>query len=573
LQDQAVAYGCSRGRYKDEKRAVEEKELGPLIKTAMTRCIHCTRCVRFANEICGTPELGGMFRGEKLEIGPFIARALTSELSGNLIDLCPTGALTSKPGSYAARSWEYQKTESIDVLDGIGSNIRVDVRGNEVMRVLPRQNDAINEEWINDKTRFAVDGLKYRRLDKPYIRENGRLVPASWQDAFTCIADKIRDTASTKVAAIAGNLADCEAMFALKSLLTMIGSPHMDCRQDEAEYDISTRAAYIMNSGIAGIDEADAILLIGTNPRHEGTLINARIRRRWLQGGCRVGMVGVPVDLGYPYKYIGDNPQCLTALINGEGDFARILAEAKKPMFIVGAGALARPDGSVLHRYVKELAEHFNAIREDWNGFNVLQHAASRVGGLDLGFLPQAGGFSTRSILNGQMHVIWLLGADEANLSRIDNAFVIYQGHHGDVGAERADVILPGAAYTEKTGIYVNTEGRSQMALQATFPPGDAREDWKIIRALSDIMGSPLPFDTLAELREQMIATTPSLENLGQIEKAEWLTFGFPGSVSKTPFAPVIDNFYMTDSISRASPTMAMCTDEILPLLKKEASA
>jgi len=572
LQDQAVAYGFDRSRYNEAKRAVTDKELGPLVSTVMTRCIHCTRCVRFVDEICGTPELGGIYRGENMEIGTYVTHALTSEMSGNLIDICPVGALTNKPAAFTARSWEFQKTETIDVFDAIGSNIRVDTRGNEVMRVLPRLNEGVNEEWINDKTRFAIDGLKRQRLDKPYVRRDGKLQPASWSEAFAAIADKFRQSKPDRIAALVGDMVDCEAIFALKSLMLALGSPNMDCRQDCADYDISMRASYIMNSGIAGIEDADAVLLIGTNPRHEGTLINARIRKRWLRGGCRVGLIGAPVDLGYPHKFIGNTPASIADLLSGKHEFATILKNAKKPMFILGSGALARQDGAALHRSVRELAEHFNAVREDWNGFNVLQRVASRVGGIDLGFLPQAGGAGTRDIISGKMEVIWLLGADEIDTKNIGNAFVVYQGHHGDLGAHRADVILPGAAYTEKTGIYVNTEGRPQLALQAVFPPGEAREDWKIIRAFSDVYGQSLPFDNLHQLRVAMVEKAPVLAAIGRIEKAPWSIFGKGGNLSAQPFTAVIENFYMTDPISRASVTMAKCTQEILPHLTQEAA-
>ena len=572
LQDQAVAYGFDRSRYNEAKRAVEDKELGPLVKTVMTRCIHCTRCVRFVDEICGTPELGGVYRGEKLEITTYVAHALTSELSGNLIDICPVGALTNKPAAFTARSWEMQKTETIDVLDAIGSNIRVDVRGNEVMRVLPRLNEDVNEEWINDKTRFAIDGLKRQRLDRPYVRRDDKLQPASWNEAFTAIAEKFRSTASDRIAALAGDLVDCESMFALKSLMHAIGSPNMDCRQDGAEYDVSSRAAYVMNSGISGIEEADAIVLIGTNPRHEGALVNARIRKRWLRGGCRVAVIGAPIDLGYPHQHLGNKPSALVDLAKGSIPFAEILKNAKKPMFILGAGALAREDGAALQAAVRGIAEQFDALRPDWNGFNVLQLAAARVGGLDLDFLPQVGGVGTRAILNGKMDVVWLLGADEIDMQKLGNAFVIYQGHHGDAGAHRADVILPGAAYTEKSGLYVNTEGRPQMALQATFPLGDAREDWKIIRAFSELLGKHLPFDTLAQLREKMFAFAPVLAEIGQRARIEAASFGKPGALSDRAFAPIVSNFYMTDVISRASVTMAQCTQEILPHVMPEAA-
>ncbi|MBV8548326.1 MAG: NADH-quinone oxidoreductase subunit G [Alphaproteobacteria bacterium] len=570
LQDQAMAYGFDRGRFAEMKRAVKDKELGPLVKTVMTRCIHCTRCVRFADEICGTPELGGVFRGEKMEIGTYVTRALSSELSGNLIDVCPVGALTNKPGAFTARPWEYQKTDSIDVLDAVGSNIRIDVRGNEVMRVLPRLNEEVNEEWINDKTRFACDGLKRQRLDQPYVRRDGRLQPATWDEAFTAITDKLKDCAPAHIAAIAGDLADCESMFALKSLMQALGVNNIDCRQDGAEADVSTRAAYIMNSGIAGIEQADAILLIGTDPRHEASIINARIRKRWLRGGMRVGLIGASVDLTYPYRHVGTSALAINDLISGKHEYAAILKSAKNPMIIVGAGALAGEGGNALLASARKLAETFNVVREDWNGFNVLQLAASRVGGLDLGFVPQAKGLSTNGILKaceqGDMDFVWLLGADEIDTKRLGKAFVVYQGHHGDKGAHRADVILPSAAYTEKSGIYVNTEGRPQLTQRAAFPPGAAREDWKIIRALSEKIGKPLSFNDLAQLRDAMFKAAPVLAKIGHVEKSAWVNFGAEGALSTLPLGTAVDNFYMTDVISRASPTMAQCVAEIMPV-------
>ena len=576
LQDQAMGYGFDRSRYDENKRAVKDKELGPLVKTVMTRCIHCTRCVRFADEIGGTPELGGVFRGEHLEIGTYITKALTSELSGNLIDICPVGALTNKPLAFEVRSWELQKTETIDVMDAVGCNIRVDARGSEVMRVLPRLNEEINEEWISDKTRFACDGLKYQRLDQPYVRRDGKLKPASWAEAFHAIALRVKETSPGRIAAIAGDMADCESLFALKSLMELLGSPNLDCRQDMATYDVSTRAAYIMNSGIAGIEKADAILLVGTNPRHEGTLINARIRKRWLRGGMRVGVIGQPYDLGYPYRHLGATAEALSDLMSGKNEFAKILENAKNPMLIVGAGALARGDGSSLQVVLSELASKFNMIQPEWNGFNVLQLAASRVGALDLGFLPGTNGLDTKGILdaaeNGKMDLVWLLGADEIDLRKLNKSFVVYQGHHGDKGAHIADVILPGAAYTEKNAIYVNTEGRPQMALQAVFPPGQAREDWSIIRAFSEVIGKTLPFNTITQLRTKMIEAVPHFAKIGQITKAEWKAFGKKGTPSPKAFMPVVVNFYMTDPISRSSPTMAKCTAEILPLIPAEAA-
>jgi NADH-quinone oxidoreductase subunit G len=580
LQDQAMAYGFDRSRYLENKRAVTDKELGPLVKTVMTRCIHCTRCIRFVDEIGGTPELGAVYRGEKMEIDTYISKSLTSELSGNLIDICPVGALTNKPLAFEVRSWELQTTQSTDVMDAIGCNIRIDARGSEIMRILPRLNEDVNEEWINDKTRFACDGLKRQRLDRPYVRKEGKLCPATWTEAFTRIATRLGETSPGRIAAIAGDLADCESMFALKSLMQALGSGNFDCRQDRAEYDVSTRACYIMNSGITGLERADAILLIGTNPRHEGTLVNARIRKRWLRGGMRVAMIGAAVNLGYPYRHLGNTPQSIADLVDGKIDFAKIMQNAKTPLVILGAGALARPDGPELLAAVQELAEKFNLVRPDWNGFNVLQRVASRVGGLDIGFIPQANGLGTEAILTaaerGTMDIVWLLGADEIDMKRLGAAFVVYQGHHGDAGAHRADVILPGSAYTEKNALYVNTEGRPQITQQAVFPPGEAREDWRIVRAFSQVIDKALPFDTLIQLRSKMVEEVPLFGSIGKrtSSPAPKATKGAASAanLSSTPFTPVIDNFYMTDVISRASVTMAQCTTDILPLIQVGAA-
>jgi NADH-quinone oxidoreductase subunit G len=404
------------------------------------------------------------------------------------------------------------------------------------------------------------------------VRKNGKLQPASWAEAFTAIAVRLRETPPSRVAALAGDLADCESMFALKLLMQNIGSANMDCRQDGADYDLSARAGYIMNIGIAGIEQADAILLIGTNPRIEGAMVNARIRKRWLRGGMRVGLIGPAVDLSYPYRHIGNGPQAIRDLLNGQHEFAKVLQGAKRPMLILGAGALARPDGAALHTAVRGLAQIFNMVQADWNGFNVMQLAAARTGGIDLGFLPQANGLGTNGILaaaeSGKMDMVFLLGADEIDMKRLGKSFVIYQGHHGDAGAHRADVILPGAAYTEKSAIYVNTEGRPQRAQQAVFPPGEAREDWKIVRALSGVLLKTLPFDTLVQLRAKMTEACPLFADLGHAPKTEWVNFGKQGDLLNKDFGPAIRNFYMTDPISRASVTMAKCTDEILPLLE-----
>ena len=574
LQDQAVAYGRDRCRCTEPRRRVSNKDLGPLIKTEMTRCIHCTRCIRFLEEVAGSPELGGINRGERLEITPFNDGPLRSEMTGNLADICPVGALTSKPYAFTARPWELNKTESVDVLDAVGSNIRIETRGGQIMRILPRLHEDINEEWINDKTRFAFDGLKLQRLDTPYIREDGHLRPATWDEAISLIAKKIRNVTPNRVAAIAGDLVDCETLFTFKQLLSKIDTPNLDCRQDGAEYDIGSRCSYIMNSGIAGIEQADAILLVGTNPRHEATLVNARILKRWRKGGCAIGMIGAEVDLGYPYRHVGFSPLALHELIEGRHEFAGLLQQAKNPMIILGAGALARPDGLAIQAMACDLAEAFGMVREDWNGFNVLQLAASRVGGLDLGFVPNGNyGLSTRSIVGAaqanRIDVLYLMGADEIETDKLGRTFVIYQGHHGDRGAHRADVILPSAAYTEKDGTYVNTEGRPQRTVRAVFPPGQAREDWTIITHLSQALGRPLSYNTLEDVRAAMFAAVPYLEHIGLCQSEPWAVFGQHGTLSIHAFDPVIENFYMTDPISRVSPTMAQCTAEILPLIRR----
>ncbi|MDZ4736356.1 MAG: NADH-quinone oxidoreductase subunit NuoG [Rhodospirillaceae bacterium] len=568
LQDQAMAFGFDRSRYREPKRAVTEKNFGPLIKTAMTRCIHCTRCVRFITEVAGVEELGATGRGEHLEIGTYVEKAISSELSGNIIDLCPVGALLSKPYSFTARPWELVKTESIDATDAVGASIRIDSRGREVMRILPRLNEAVNEEWISDKARFSYDGLRRQRLDKPYVRENGKLRPATWREAFDAIAAKVKSVGGKGLAAIAGDMADVEAMFALKRLFGKLGSTNLDCRQNGAAIDPTVRGSYLFNTTIAGIENADAALLIGTNPRWEASLVNTRLRKRYLRGGFPVGMVGPVVDLTYPVAHLGDGPQALQSLIDGKADFATRFERAERPMLILGQAALARRDGAAILGLARNAAERFKVNREGWSGFNMLHTAASRVGALDIGFVPGSGGRDLKNILagaaSGEIGLVYLLGADEIDVNALGKAFVVYQGHHGDAGAMRADVILPGAAYTEKSATYVNTEGRVQRTRLAVFPPGDAREDWTILRALSAVLNQPLDFDNLDELRRKLHEAHPHLAAIGSIEPAKWGSFGTDGSVEAGAFTYPIDNFYMTDPISRASPTMAECTRTFL---------
>ncbi|MEN3163468.1 NADH-quinone oxidoreductase subunit NuoG [Tistrella mobilis] len=566
LQDQAMAYGRGQSRYDDEKRAVKDKDLGPLIQTWMTRCIHCTRCVRFATEIAGVPEMGATGRGEHMEIGTYVEKALSSELSGNMIDLCPVGALTSKPYAFNARPWELKKTESIDVLDAVGANIRVDVRGREVLRILPRLHEDVNEEWLGDKSRFAYDGLKRQRLDRPYIRENGRLRPAGWDEAFEAIRARLAGRDPKKVAGLVGDLVDCESMTAFRDLMRdVIGTVHVDCRQDGAALDPTQRSTWLFNSTIAGIEQADAVLLVGTDPRREAPLVNARFRKRWRKGGFRGWSIGPKLELTWPIEDLGADATRLEAIASGADPLAEVLRNAERPMIVVGMGALTRADGARILGAARKVAERCGMVRDGWNGFNVLQTAAARVGGMELGLVPGEGGLSTREIVaaagRGEIDTVFLLGADEIQTDALGDAFVIYQGHHGDAGAHRADVVLPGAAYTEKNATYVNLEGRPQRAHLAVFPVGEAREDWKILRALSGVLGKALPYDDLSGVRARMAAIAPRLAKIDRIEPAGLGgAFGQTGAPDKAPLSSPVTNYYMTDPISRASKTMATCT-------------
>ena len=566
LQDQAMAYGVGLGRSSEHKRAVADKDIGPLVKTLMTRCIHCTRCVRFATEVAGVEEFGATGRGEDMEIGTYVESAVTSELSGNMIDLCPVGALTSKPYAFVARPWELRHAEAIDVHDAVGSNVRVDFRGREVMRILPRLNEAINEEWISDKTRFVWDGLGRQRLDTPFVRRGGRLEPASWAQAFDEIAGRARALDGGRIGAIAGDLACGESMLALKDLMTALGSPNLDCRQDGAKIG-GARAGYLFNTTIAGIEDADACLLIGTNPRHEAALINARLRKRWLAGGFAVASVGAAADLTYAVERIGAGPETLAEVAGDRHPFAETLRAAERPMLIVGQGALARPDGAAVLGAARSIAERTGMVGESWNGFNVLHTAASRVAGLDLGLVPADGGRDVAAMVeayrSGELALLYLLGADEIALAaseRNPSATIVYQGHHGDAGAHLADVILPGAAYTEKDGTYVNTEGRVQRGRRAVFPPGEARDDWTILRALSEALGVTLPYDSLAALRARMVEAAPHLGELDAAAPAPWGDFGGSGEMDAAPFTSPVADFYLTNPICRASETMASCS-------------
>ena len=555
LQDQALGFGGDASRFEDNKRAVENKNMGPLVKTIMTRCIHCTRCVRFAQEVAGVPEIGAIGRGEDMEITTYLEASLDSEMSGNVIDLCPVGALTSRPYAFTARPWELRKTETIDVMDALGSNIRVDMRGREAMRIMPRNHDDVNEEWLSDKSRFVWDGLNTQRLDRPFIRRDGKLVPASWDEAFDLVESKLKGKGD-KTAAIAGDLVCAEGQFALNGFMDAFESPHVDCRQDGAKIS-GPRGNYLFNASIAGIEEADALLLIGSNPRLEAPVLNARIRKRYLAGDFPIAAIGEATDLTYQAEFIGAGADTLADLLAGKQSFADTLKNAENPMIIVGQGALTRDDGSAVLASAIQLAEKTGA------SFNMLHTAAARVAGLDLGLLPGDGGLGVAAMQeaaqSGALENIILYGADEIAGASLGNAFVVYIGSHGDRGAHRADVILPAAAYTEKQATYVNTEGRAQMTEQAATPPGEAREDWKIFRALSARLDITLPYDNLNAVRAAMYEAAPHLAQLDEIVAADAPQAPPHDGLGTDAFTYAVNDFYFTNPIARASAIMADC--------------
>jgi len=568
LQDQAMAFGSDRSRYHEAKRAVEDKNLGPLVKTSMTRCIHCTRCVRFSQEVAGVNMLGTVGRGNAMEISTYVKAALDSEMSGNVVDLCPVGALTSKPNAFAARSWEYRTTNSIDVLDGCAPSIQIDTAKGEVMRVQPRTNDDINEEWISDKTRFAVDGLKRQRLDIPLARNaDGSLVPVSWMDALSIAADKINGAPKGSLAAIAGPLVEVEALVALKDLINSLGSTSTSSTAAPLSADL--RAGYTLNPSIIGVEACDALLLVGSNPRVEAPLLNARIRKMVRHYGLQVASVGKPADLTYDVEQLGDSASALTELLAGNSPFAATLKSASKPAILVGTGALTRANGVAVGALASQLAKSVGCLADGWNGYGVLQPAGSAVGALDVGFVP-----GPTAVSPSECSLVFLLGADELPPLSPD-AFVIYQGHHGDAGASRADLILPACAYTEKSATYVNTEGRVQRTSRAIDPPGDAREDWQILVALSKVLGKPLPYETLPMLRSRMAAVAPQLGDASgaAVEPSsaalaavalDYVPATKP-ALSDTTLVSSVTNFYMSDPVSRASATMAKCVQAFGP--------
>nr|XP_020490125.1 NADH-ubiquinone oxidoreductase 75 kDa subunit, mitochondrial [Labrus bergylta] len=576
LQDQSMQFGSDRSRFTEGKRAVEDKNIGPLIKTIMTRCIQCTRCVRFASEIAGVEDLGTTGRGNDLQIGTYVEKMFMSELSGNVIDICPVGALTSKPYAFTARPWETRKTESIDVLDAVGSNIVVSTRGGEVMRILPRLNEDINEEWISDKTRFAYDGLKRQRLTQPMVKnESEQLVPTTWEDVLTRVAGALQGVEGNKVAAVVGGLVDAEALISLKDLLNRLNSDNL-CTEEVfpmAGAGSDLRSNYLLNTGITGIEEADVLLLVGTNPRYEAPLFNARIRKSWLHNELQVALLGKKVDLTYTYDHLGESGTVLQEIASGAHPFSQVLAKAKHPVVVVGSSCLQREDGAAIMAAVLTIAQNTHvssSVEETWKVLNVLHRVASQVAALDLGYKP-----GVEAIRKNPPKVLFLLGADAGCITRQDlpkDSFIIYQGHHGDVGATVADIILPGAAYTEKCSTYVNTEGRAQQTKVAVTPPGMAREDWKIIRGISELAGVTLPYDSLEEVRDRLAEVSPNLVRYDEVEEANYfkqaneLSKAVNQAVLAEPLVPpqlTVKDFYMTDPISRASQTMAKCVKAV----------
>ncbi|XXG40873.1 hypothetical protein AAC387_Pa01g1480 [Persea americana] len=559
LQDQSMAFGSDRGRFTEMKRSVVDKNLGPLVKTVMTRCIQCTRCVRFATEVAGVQDLGMLGRGSGEEIGTYVEKLMTSELSGNVIDICPVGALTSKPFAFKARNWELKGTETIDVSDAVGSNIRIDSRGPEVMRILPRLNEDINEEWISDKTRFFYDGLKRQRLNDPMIRgPDGRFKAVSWRDALAVVAEVAHQVNPEEMVGIAGQLSDAESMMALKDFLNKMGSNNVWCEGNGMHPQADLRPSFILNTNIAGLEKADAFLLVGTQPRVEAPMVNARIRKTVLATHAKVAYIGPPTDLNYEHEHLGIGPQTLLEIAEGRHPFCSTLLAAKNPAIIIGAGIWERKDKDGIFSAVETIAKLGKVVRPDWNGLNVLLLNAAQAAALDLGLVPE----SANSIESAKF--LYLMGADDVNLEKLPgDAFVVYQGHHGDRSIYRANVIFPASAFSEKEGTYENTEGCAQQTMPAVPTVGDARDDWKIIRSLSEVAGVRLPYDTLGAVRARIRAVAPNLLHTDERESAtvsHAIKPEFYQKISMTVFGTAVENFYMTDSISRASKIMAQCS-------------
>ena len=567
LQDQAMHYGVGHSDFSESKRAVSQKYFGRLVATNMTRCIHCTRCVRFMSDVAGTHELGMVNRGGSQEIVCLSESGFLSEISGNIIDLCPVGALTSRQNAFKSRPWELRHVETIDVMDALGCAIRIDCRGNEIFRILPRLNEDINEIWISDKTRFAYDGLSAQRIDRPYARKNNKLEEVTWPEAINIIASNIARIKSSgsgnSAAAIIGDMVDCESMIVLNDIMSYLDSPNIDCRQDKAFIPGDERSGYLFNSTIAGIDKADFILLLGVNPRIDAPILNARIRKRYIAGNLTVANLGASNNLTYPVTELGVSPDTLTEILSGTHEICQEIKRSVRPMMILGMDLFTRSDAEGIMYYVSQIADQLGFIQEGWNGFNVLHRAAARVGGLELGLVPRPGGMNVAQMLQHSESIdfLYLLGADEIDMSRVSSKFVIYQGHHGDNGAHRADVVLPGSTYTEKDCSYINTEGRLQECTRAVQPPGLAKEDWRILCDIACAASIGLPYNTLEGVRDRLLQSLPG-SRYGEINPALWKPYCKPSTLSSIPISAQKINFYMTDSISRMSRTMVSCSTD-----------
>ncbi len=568
LQDQALHYGFDKSRYEENKRAVKNKHLGPLVSTIMTRCIHCTRCVRFSTEVAGVDDLGLLGRGESAEITTYLEKTIKSELSGNVIDLCPVGALTSKPYAFKARPWELNKTESIDVFDAMGSSIRIDTLGKKTLRVLPRMNEEINEEWISDKSRFAIDGLSKQRIDTPYLLKDGKLVIAEWDEVLVNITQEISKRGKENTLALSGKFTDIETLFSAKYFLQSLGSNYFDCRYDNVQFIENQRASYLFNSSIQEIDNADAILLIGTNPRWEACVLNARIRKAYINNDCKIGLIGKKLDLTYKYVHLSDSIEHINDLLNNNSPFSEVLKNSKKSLIIIGNSAINYRDGKEVLNVCSEIAKKYNVANNNFNGFNILQQDISKVGAIDIGFYNQdfAQNFdqNIKNHINKFNPVVFLLSGDEINHSILEGAFIVYLGHHGDDLAQLADIVLPSPAYTEKSSTYMNMEGRVLQTTRCYHPLGVSKEEWKIFRALSNNFSQKLKFNNLSELRNEISNLFPVFKEINNLPSSSKLEFGSSTKIEDRVLEYNIKNFYMTDVISRASITMANCSREIL---------
>ncbi|MDA8618507.1 NADH-quinone oxidoreductase subunit NuoG [Candidatus Pelagibacter bacterium] len=574
LQDQSLYYGVDKSRFVENKRDVKEKYMGPLIKTQMTRCIHCTRCVRFATEVAGVPEIGAIGRGENMEITTYLEKSMESELSANVIDLCPVGALTSKPYAFEARPWELKKTESVDVMDAVGSNIRVDTYNWEVKRILPRLNNEINEEWISDKTRYSCDGLLKQRLDVPYVKKNNKLQKSTWDEAINILVDKIQSIQSNEIAGHIGDLINMENALSFKKLFKTLKSENLEFREKNFYINSDEKMNYIFNSSIAGIEEADLILLVGTNPRYEASILNARIRKTFVQKKTRIFSIGNPGDLTYEYEIIGNSTEDIKKIINGEHDFSQKLLSAKKPTIIIGESALELKSGGYIFEEFKKFLTKNNLINENWNGLNVLVQNASTVGLLDLKILQgKQEKFSSffDDLKNRKFKLLYLLGSDNLEFQKNDE-FIVYQGSHGDRGAEIADLILPSATYTEQNGLYENLEGRIQEGKKASYPIGEALEDWKIFNRIIKKLGFKDKTTNFDELRKEVLETIPNFSEINKLPKKSVIkTNNIETSfLSEKIFVRELD-YYYTNSISRSSKTMSECR-QIRQKIKKDGT-